>query len=147
VRWAFLQQKLLAVPIHPENPELDHTFRATMGRWILAREQWRFDAEPLARRWDRRSPAGAIAAWRAEHGIPDRVLVKVPGQPKSVALDLRSVLHADLLRALVARADELRVTEMLPTPERCWLADRPGAGYVSELRFTMLRHDESRDQS
>jgi hypothetical protein len=146
VRWPFLQQKLLGVPIHPENPELDHTFRATMGRWILAREQWRFDAEPLARRWDRKCPASAIAAWRAEHGIPDRVLVKVPGQPKSVALDLRSVLHGDLLRALVARSDELRVTEMLPAPDRAWLADRRGQGYVSELRFSMLRHKKTHHQ-
>jgi hypothetical protein len=142
VRWPFLQQKLLSIPVHPENPELDHTFRATMGRWILAREQWRFDAEHLIRRWDRTDPMISIAAWQAEHGIPDRVFVKVPGQLKSVALDLRSVLHGDLLRSLVARNDELLVTEMLPAPERCWLEDRRGAGYVSELRFTALRREK-----
>lgn len=113
-----------------------------MRRWVLAREQWRFDAEPLARRWDRTCPMISIAAWRAEHGIPDRVFVKVPGQPKSIALDLRSVLHGDLLRSLVARSDELRVTEMLPDPDHCWLEDRSGAGHVSELRFTMLRRDD-----
>jgi hypothetical protein len=142
VRWSFLQHKLLNIPVHPENPELDHTFRATMGRWILAREQWRFDTEPLARRWDRTSPMSSIAAWRAEHGIPDRVFVKVPGQLKSIALDLRSVLHGDLLRALVVQNDELRVTEMLPDPEHCWLEDRSGAAHVSELRITALRRDK-----
>jgi hypothetical protein len=142
VRWSLLQQKLLAIPIYPENPELDHTFTARMGRWVLAREQWRFDTEPLIRRWDRTGPMLSIAAWQAEHGIPDRVFVKVPGQPKSIALDLRSVLHGDLLRSLAARSDELRVTEMLPAPDRTWLEDRTGAGYVSELRFTMLRRDQ-----
>jgi len=35
----------------------------------------------------------------------------------------------------------MRVTEMLPAPDRCWLVDRAGASYVSELRFTMLRRD------
>jgi hypothetical protein len=142
VRWPFLQQKLLNIPVHPENPELDHTLRATMGRWVLAREQWRFDTEHMTRQWDRASPMISIAAWQAEHGIPDRVFVKVPGQLKSIALDLRSVLYGDLLRSLVAKNDEIRVTEMVPAPERCWLEDRYGAGYVSELRFTVLRRDK-----
>jgi hypothetical protein len=31
---------------------------------------------------------------------------------------------------------------MVPAPERCWLEDRRGEGYVSELRFTVLRRDE-----
>jgi hypothetical protein len=141
VRWPFLQQKLLAIPVHPENPELDHTFRVTMGRWVLAREQWRFNSEALIRRWDRASPMVSIAAWQAEHGIPDRVFVKVPRERKSVAIDLRSVLHGDLLRSLAAANEEMRVTEMLPAPDRCWLVDRAGASYVSELRFTMLRRD------
>jgi hypothetical protein len=141
VRWPFLQQKLLAIPVHPENPELDRTFRVTMGRWVLAREHWRFDSEPLVRRWEHASPMVWIAAWQAEHGIPDRVFVKVPGQRKSVALDLRSVLHGDLLRSLAARNEEIRVTEMFPAPDRCWLVDRAGASYVSELRFTMLRRE------
>jgi hypothetical protein len=141
VRWPFLQQKLLAIPVHPENPDLDHAFRVTMRRWLLAREHWRFDTEDLLRQWDRTGPMTSIAAWQAEHGIPDRVFVKVPEQRKSIALDLRSVLHGDLLRSLAATSDEIRVTEMVPEPDRCWLADRAGAGYVSELRFTMLRRD------
>jgi hypothetical protein len=112
-----------------------------MRRWILAREHWRFDTEDLLRRWDRTSPIVSIAAWQADHGIPDRVFVKVPAQRKSIALDLRSVLQGDLLRSLAATSDEIRVTEMAPQPDRCWLADRAGAGYVSELRFTVLRRD------
>jgi hypothetical protein len=141
VRWPFLQQKLLAIAVHPENPDRDHTFRVRMRRWLLAREHWRFDTEDLVRRWDRRSPMMSIAAWQAEHGIPDRVFVKVPDQRKSVALDLRSVLSGDLLRSLAAATNEIRVTEMVPAPECCWLADREGARYVSELRFSMLRRD------
>ncbi|HET7503932.1 MAG TPA: hypothetical protein VFK02_23080, partial [Kofleriaceae bacterium] len=141
VRWPFLQHKLLSIPVHPENPELDHTFRATMGRWVLARETWRFDTAPLTRRWDRANPMIAIAAWQAEHAIPDCVFVKVPGQLKSIALDLRSVLSADLLRSLAATGDELRVTERVPDPDHCWLPDRGGAGHAAELRFTALRRD------
>ncbi|HEX4418313.1 MAG TPA: lantibiotic dehydratase [Kofleriaceae bacterium] len=143
VRWAFLQHKLLEIPVHPENPDLDHAFRVTMGRWVLAREHWRFDTAALARRWDRANPMPAIAAWQAEHGIPDRVFVKLPGEPSSIALDLRSVLYGDLLRALVASHDELRVTERWPGPDHDWLVDGAGAGYGAELRFSMLRRGDA----
>ena len=142
VRWPFLQQKLLGIPIHPEISEPAHAFPVRMGRWLLARESWRFATDELIPRWDRARPIAGIAAWQAEHGIPDRVFVKVPGERKSVAFDLRSVLCCDLLRALAVRNDELRVTEMVPAPGRCWLPDRTGAGHVSELRFTVLRHDQ-----
>jgi hypothetical protein len=29
----------------------------------------------------------------------------------------------------------MRFTEMLPTPDDCWLADPDGGRYVAELRF------------
>jgi hypothetical protein len=141
VRWPFLQHKLLGIPVHPENPEPAHAFPVRMRRWLLARESWRFATDDLLRRWDRARPMSSTAAWQAEHGIPDRVFAKLPAERKSVALDLRSVLCCDLLRALAATGDELRVTEMVPAPERCWLADGFGAGHVAELRFTVLRHD------
>jgi hypothetical protein len=139
VRWPFLQHKLLELSVVPALTGHSCTPRVTMGRWILSRAQWRFAAEPLARQWDRARAMIAVAAWQAEHGIPDRVFVKVAGQAKSVALDLRSVLQCDLLRALVARNPELRVTEMMPAPAQCWLADRHAVRMVSELRFTALR--------
>lgn len=141
IRWPFLQRKLLDIPLHPVAGG-SHTSRITMGRWILAREQWRFEGEDLMKRWGSEPPFAAITAWRSEHAMPDQVFVRTAAQPKSIALDLRSVLHAELLHRLAARAahrnDELRITEMLPAPDRCWLADAAGARYVCELRFTAL---------
>ena len=141
IRWPFLQRKLLDIPLHPVVGGA-HSPRITMGRWLLAREQWRLDGEELVRRWGRETPLVAITRWRRELGIPDHVFVRTAAQPKSIALDLRSVLHAELLRRVVARAahrnDEVRITAMMPAPDRCWLTDAAGARYVCELRFTAL---------
>lgn len=132
VRWSFLQGKLLAVSPLPL-AEAQTAPRITMGKWVLARRRWTVPTEGLVRR----SSLPAVREWQAEQGIPDLVFVRSPEEPKSVFIDLRSALYAELLVALARRVPSLALTEMAPTPDEAWLqsgSDR----YLCELRLTAL---------
>ena len=80
--------------------------------------------------------------------MPRRVFAKSPLERKPMYLDTRSPLLAQILCRHARRAAEeapgsrFRFTEMLPSPEQCWLADRNGNRYVSELRVVAV--DRSR---
>ncbi len=116
----------------------DHEPRLTIGRVVLRRESWHPPANDVPAAPD------AIAEWAAGHGIPRRVFAKSPLERKPLFVDLESpTLTRILIRqarqaAAADPAARMRLTEMLPLPEQCWLADPEDHRYASELRFVAV---------
>jgi len=71
--------------------------------------------------------------------MPRRVFAKSPLERKPMYLDLESRLLAGILcrhaRRAAAEPDAhtIHLTEMLPTPDQCWLSDSAGNRYAAEL--------------
>jgi hypothetical protein len=92
---------------------------------------------------DRPAEAPGLAAWAADLGLPRRAFCLVAGEAKPVYVDFQSPalvrnLHRMLGRATTASPDvAVRFTEMLPSPEQCWL-EQGGHRYTSELRLVAV---------
>jgi hypothetical protein len=119
-----------------------HVPRITIDRLVISREQWAFQLADSS--WafaDSEQERFYLAqCWRREHDLPERVFYRVPGEPKPVAADFRSIVLINLFakhvrKAAAAGHSEYSVTEMLPDLDQLWLADRAGRRYCSELRF------------
>ena len=117
-------------------PTVEHMERITVGRTVLRRESW----------WiaigDCPTHPAAIAEWARDHGMPRRVFVRMPGEPKPTYLDVESSALARIfcrqIRRHADRPEQLvAVSEMLPRPEDCWL-ELDGERYTSELRMTAV---------
>jgi hypothetical protein len=111
------------------------TRRADVGRTVLRRESWSIPAGDVPDR------AEDVASFARDRGMPQRVFAKSPLERKPMFLDIDSPVLGRILcrHARQAAADaptaRIRFSEMLPTPEQCWLADPDGNRYVSELRI------------
>jgi hypothetical protein len=100
-------------------PKVEHMERITVGRTVLRRESWARD-----------------------HGMPRRVFVRMPDEPKPTYLDVESSVLVRIfcrqIRQHADRPDQLvAVSEMLPRPEDCWL-ETDGERYTSELRLAAV---------
>jgi hypothetical protein len=115
-----------------------HETRITIGRTVWRRETWHI---PPAL-----GPAcsEAAASWARDLGLPRRVFLLSPGELKPIYIDFNSpVLTRILCRQLRRAAADFpgqaaRLTEMLPGPDDCWLADQDGQRYTSELRLVAV---------
>jgi Lantibiotic dehydratase, N terminus len=116
--------------------------RITIDGMILSRRKWRRRAEELAfarlstdvERW-----RGA-RAWARAGGLPARLFYKSPKEVKPIYLDLDSPHLVDVFCRLVrklAPEQRLSLSELLPGPEGCWLPDREGGRYASEIRLVI----------
>ncbi len=89
-----------------------------------------------------------MPAFARDRGMPRRLFAKSPLERKPMYLDVESPALARILcrHARQAAADApdapIRFTEMLPTPEQCWLSDAEDNRYVSEMRLVAV--DRSR---
>jgi hypothetical protein len=120
---------------HQEGP-VTVTRRTVLGNVVLHRAAWTFPAGPLREELAGLDDAGAFAAvtrWRAERGIPARVFM-VEQSPHPVQgvryqpqyLDFTSPLFVALFRSsLETQGDQVKLSEVLPTPE---MASRDAAG-------------------
>jgi hypothetical protein len=115
-----------------------HGPRITIGRTVWQRETWHI---PPAH--GPASPEGA-ASWARGHGLPRWVFVLSPGEIKPIYVDFDSPVLTRILCRQFRRAGAdvpgrpARFTEMLPAPEDCWLADKDGQRYTSELRLVAV---------
>jgi len=105
---------------------------------VLQRACWRFD----------RATAGLQPAYsgtryelfldmcrlRRRLGLPERVFVKLPGEPKPIFVDFRSYFLLEMWEALLAAGVEAVVSEMLPDRDALWLTDETGAQVTAEIR-------------
>ena len=119
-------------------PEDEHTARLAVGRTVLRREAWNVPARDVPD--DPRN----LAAFARDRDMPRRLFAKSPLERKPMYLDTNSPALTRILcrHARNAAAHEprstIRFTEMLPTPEQCWLSDPEGNRYVSELRLVAV---------
>jgi hypothetical protein len=119
-----------------------HRPRITIDRFVLSREQWRFQVADSA--WafakDEQERFYLARRWRQEHNLPERVFYRVPVELKPTAADFRSIVLVNLFAKHIRQTQaaghtQYTVTEMLPDPDQLWLTDRQGRRYSSELRI------------
>jgi hypothetical protein len=120
------------------SPNERHVPRQTIGRVVVRREGWSLPAGEVPRE------PYEIPAFARKHGMPRRLFTKSPLERKPMYLDVESPVLARIFCRHARRAAEeapatpIRFTEMLPTPEQCWLRDLEGNRYVSELRLVAV---------
>ncbi len=123
-------------------PEGEHAERVTVGRTVVRREGWNVPARGVP------SDPRHLARFARDRGMPRRLFAKSPLERKPMYLDIDSPALSRVLCRHSRQAAEqapgaaIRFTEMLPTPEQCWLSDAEGNRYVSELRLVAV--DRSR---
>lgn len=119
-------------------PEAEHAQRQQIGNTVMRRESWNLPAAEVPAR------AEDVPAFARDRGMPRRVFTKSPLERKPMFLDTESpVLGRILCRQARQVADRdprarIRFSEMLPTPDQCWLRDPNGNRYVTELRFVAV---------
>ena len=119
-------------------PDAEHTKRVTVGHTVLRREGWNIPASEIP--GDPRD----LSAFTRIRGMPQKLFTKSPLERKPMYLDVESPSLARVLcrharQAAAQRANGgIRFTEMLPTPEQCWLRDPENNRYVSELRLVAI---------
>jgi hypothetical protein len=119
-----------------------HRPRTSIGRLVVLRESWTFEAGDL----ELSSARGEIdrftsaRRWARAEGLPRFVFVRTPNEPKPWFADLESVAFVNLLGGAVRRAGSgpVHVSEMLPGPGELWLPDAAGRRYCSELRVVAV---------
>jgi hypothetical protein len=78
-------------------------------------------------------------------GVPQRAFCLPSGEAKPVYVDFRSPALARNLHRMLGRAAQadpeatVRITEMLPGPDACWL-EHDGARNTSELRIVAVNN-------
>ncbi|MGW4596250.1 lantibiotic dehydratase [Streptomyces sp. NPDC004457] len=128
-----------------------HRPRVSVGRLVLAREAWSFPVDGMgwAHTKDEAARYRAAWQWHRDQGLPQRVFYQVPGEDKPLFLDFAAPALVNLAGATLRRCAqefpeaEVRISEMLPDTDECWLKDAGGAAYTSELR--LLFTDPVRD--
>lgn len=122
-----------------------HTPRVTVDRLVIARESWTFAAAEVGWAFIRDEAAryAGARAWRACHGLPERVFAVLPVERKPVGVDFTSlalvnILGKEIRRTAEAGASAFSVSEMLPDLPQMWLPDRAGRRYASEFRLVAV---------
>lgn len=119
--------------------------RIAIDRLIIARRGWTIPSGEVsfATIADEGERFLEMHRWKRETGLPRWIFVRVPFEKKPWYVDFHSPVSVDAFAKLIRRAREegasIRISEMLPTPEQCWLTDALGHRYTSELRIATLR--------
>lgn len=137
----------LAVDLFKLLPNESHTPRITIDRLTITRETWNF--APASLSWallkEESERFLAVRRWAKQFQLPSRVFVRVPVEHKPFYLDLESPVYVNILARMVRRTLEthdgnatVKVVEMVPEVEQCWLPDSAGNHYTSEFRIVAL---------
>jgi hypothetical protein len=136
-------------------PPARHTPRITIDRFVVAREAWRFAPAEITFANEEDEAYRFINArrWAQQHGMPRFVFVKTPSEVKPFFIDFDSPILINIFAKMVHRTlagkspdplvslppnPKITVSEMLPTPDQCWLPDAEGQRYTSELRMVVV---------
>lgn len=118
-------------------PAAEHAPRLTIGRTVLQRETWHLPAKVVA------DNAEQLRNWAEGYGMPERIFIRSPLEPKPIFVDTRSAVMTRMMLRQVRRAAEaapdalVSISEMLPAPEDCWL-NLEDSRYTSELRIVAV---------
>jgi lantibiotic biosynthesis dehydratase-like protein len=133
----FLYLPIFVASLRSFDPIGAHDGRAQIGRLVVRRASWSAPAAELPTRPD------DLAAWARDRGLPRRVFARSPLERKPRYVDFDSASLRRSLVRFVAPARErapsapVEFTEMLPSPEDCWLQSDAGR-HTSELRLVAL---------
>jgi hypothetical protein len=132
--WAFAPPRILLPPLAatPFRP------RVTVSDVVLLRAEWDVTATDWLVGGDDFAQFHRVRRLQGEHGIPDQVFARLPGELKPYCVDLTSVLSVQLLSGALRRAGSAVLTEMLPGPDGLWLHDGRDR-YCTELRTLLTR--------
>ena len=136
-------------------PPARHTPRITIDRFVVAREAWRLSPAEITFANEEDEAYRFIKArrWAQQHGMPRFVFVKTPAEVKPLFVDFDSPVLINIFARLVHRTvtnnhpdplvtlppnPKITISEMLPTPDKCWLPDAEGQRYTSELRMVVV---------
>jgi hypothetical protein len=137
-----LQQQLTLVSCTTFQPlpALPHLPRVTAGGLVINRERWRFDPQRLSflAGRDRADRFEAARRFARTHRIPRFAFYRVPEEIKPCLLDFESPTSIDSFAVNARQASDLWIAEMLPDVGGCWLRDREGRRYTSELRMPVV---------
>lgn len=124
-----------------------HSPRLRLGRVVVQRRSWRIQPEDSMRPdFETLGLSKLIAVHRLQKqfALPREVFVRPlmavqrthhkDGKP--IFCDFRNPLLVEMLADLLARYRSVRVTEMMPSTDECWLADAEGR-YAFELRLAV----------
>ena len=127
-------------------PRLAHMPRLTLGKLVIAREEWNVVAKDMEflREADRTQQFLEVRAWGRSLGMPRRVFVKSPVERKPWLLDFDSPMLTAIFVAQMHKVEEgtVKIAEMIPELNDLWLIDGEGQRFTSELRL-VARHDSS----
>jgi hypothetical protein len=115
-----------------------HTPRVLVDEVVIARESWRFANGALGFLTKSERRFLDVRRWARSHGMPRHLFFKVPEEPKPYYLDTDSPIAIDHFVRKVAGAVSVLVSEMLPSPDDCWLVDSESRRYTSELRMAAV---------
>jgi len=136
--WSLALPRTMPVPIRFGL----HTPRVEIGSVVYQRERWQLPASEWGSALGDLAPLDLlerVARVRMRHGLPRRVFVLAPNEPKPYCIDLDSALSLRLLQPLVDSNPHLVLSEMIPDPDQLWLRDQDGA-YCCEFRMTACRY-------
>ncbi len=126
--------------------ELDlgaHTPRLLAGDVVLQRERWRVErmASGLAASYPGTSYAlfRDVRRLRRSLGLPERVFLKSPSEPKPIYIDFRCHLLVEAFDNLVTAGTVVTLSEMLPDGDQLWLTGSDGGFVTAELRLAFGR--------
>jgi hypothetical protein len=123
-----------------------HLPRISIDRLIVHRETWQFTATEMSFAFTKDGGERFLQmrSWAQVAGLPRFLFVKIPHEPKPFFVDLASPILVELFAKVVRQIQKqesseafIRVTEMLPAPDQCWLEDNIGR-CVSELRMIIV---------
>ena len=124
--------------------EQAHQPRITVDNLGIGRECWCLPCTEVDFSFEK-TPAARFAAarrWMARQGMPRWVFLKLPAETKPVYMDFESSRSIEVIAKLIRQTENQdsrgSFSEMLPTPEQCWLSDAQGNRYTSELRTIAL---------
>lgn len=118
-------------------PDAERWPRVMLDGLVVSRETWRVAPASLAPFLTERGGAlyRALRTWGDDLGLPERVFVRCPEEPKPVLYDRGSLLSTAMFAALARRASALTLSEMLPDLKDAALPDADGATYTGEFRL------------
>jgi hypothetical protein len=132
---------------------MQHSPRITIDQLVVCRESWAFSPLELEFAFEQDESYRFIAArrWARENGLPRFIYFKSPVEIKPCFVDLDSPIYVNIFAKIIRRTLDssqsrgidpsqqlINVTEMLPTPDQCWLTDAQGNRYTSEFRIVAL---------
>lgn len=117
-----------------------HTPRIVVDGIVYQREKWRIEASEILAMLGQASGFELFLKcqeYRDRLGLPEHVFVSASAEVKPFYLNWSNFFLLELLAHLVRTNESLSLTEMLPLPGDCWLADEQGH-YMCELRSSFL---------